>query len=59
MVSRVLNVFGLTRNKQIHCLVRSAQAKGIDHPCFTATLIKNQSRSGLDEREMAWLASTM
>lgn len=35
------------------------QAKGIDRPCLSATFIKNQSRHGLDEREMAWLASTM
>jgi len=36
-----------------------SQAKGIDRPCLTATLIKKQSRSGLDDLEMAWLASTM
>jgi hypothetical protein len=35
------------------------QAKGIDHPSFTATLLKSQDRHGLDERQMAWLASTM
>ncbi|KAI9464785.1 cytochrome P450 [Russula earlei] len=39
--------------------VRANMAKGIDRPCLSATLIKNQSRSGLDGREMAWLASTM
>ena len=35
------------------------QAKGIDSPCLSATLIKKQSRIGLNERELAWLASTM
>ena len=35
------------------------QAKGIDRPSFSATLLKNQGRHGLDERQMAWLASTM
>jgi len=39
--------------------VRKNMAKGIDRPCLSATFIKNQSRSGLDELEMAWLASTM
>ncbi|KAH9994663.1 cytochrome P450, partial [Russula vinacea] len=33
--------------------------KGIDSPCLSATLIKKQSRTGLNERELAWLASTM
>ncbi len=41
------------------CRWCSTQAKGIDRPCLTATLIKKQSRSGLDDLEMAWLASTM
>ncbi|KAI0260782.1 cytochrome P450 [Gloeopeniophorella convolvens] len=39
--------------------VRTKLDKGIDRPSLSATFIKNQSRSGLDEREMAWLASTM
>ncbi|KAI0300121.1 cytochrome P450 [Multifurca ochricompacta] len=39
--------------------VRTNLAKGIDRPSLSATLLKNQSRSGLDERELAWLASTM
>ena len=41
------------------CRLVLSQAKGIDRPCLTATLIKKQSRSGLDDLEMAWLASTM
>jgi hypothetical protein len=59
MVSRGLNGVLANPKYKLTGLVCSVQAKGIDHPCFTATLIKNQSRSGLDEREMAWLASTM
>lgn len=39
--------------------VRTKLAKGIDRPSFTATLLKSQDRHGLDERQMAWLASTM
>lgn len=39
--------------------VRTNMAKGIDSPCLSATFIKTQSRSGLSERETAWLASTM
>lgn len=39
--------------------VRTNLAKGVDRPSLSATFIKNQSRNGLDGREMAWLASTM
>ncbi|KAH9992003.1 cytochrome P450 [Russula compacta] len=39
--------------------VRTKMEKGIDRPCLSATLIKNQDRSGLSQLEMAWLASTM
>ena len=40
-------------------MITAVKVKGIDRHCLSATLIKNQSRTGLDEREMAWLASTM
>jgi hypothetical protein len=31
------------------------QAKNIDRPCFGATLLKNQDKHPLSERERAWL----
>ncbi len=35
------------------------QAKGIDRPCFGATLLKNRERYHLTEREEAWLVGDM
>ena len=36
-----------------------SQAKGIDRPSFGATLIKNQDKYHLSEREQAWLVGAM
>ena len=35
------------------------QANGIDRPSFGATVIKNQSKHDLSEREQAWLVGDM
>jgi hypothetical protein len=35
------------------------KANGIDRPSFGATVITNQSKHGLSEREQAWLVGHM
>jgi len=35
------------------------QANGIDRPSFGATVITNQSKHDLSEREQAWLVGDM
>ncbi len=37
----------------------SRQANGIDRPSFGATVIKNQSKYNLSEREQAWLVGSL
>ncbi|KAI9450879.1 cytochrome P450 [Lactarius psammicola] len=43
------------RNEQLLSKVADDLAKGIDRPCFAATLLKNQDKHPLSERERAWL----
>ncbi|KAI9438808.1 cytochrome P450 [Lactarius indigo] len=47
------------RHERLLCKVADDLAKGIDRPSFGATLIKNQERYRLSEREQAWLVSDM
>ncbi|KAI0319683.1 cytochrome P450 [Amylostereum chailletii] len=39
--------------------VRADLTKGVDHNGLSAALIKTQSRNGLTDRELAWLAGSM
>ncbi|KAH9168149.1 cytochrome P450 [Lactarius sanguifluus] len=47
------------RHERLLGKVAADLAKGIDQPSFGATLIKNQEKYRLSEREQAWLVSDM